>query len=494
MKIRFLSGAEARDYDAAGNNYELKAGSVIEIPDAVVVRNGDGEVDLVATMENWVENPDLFGEYGVAGRYALRNEGKAASAEKMGFGAVTVVKAASGSSLPPQAGKVNVAVEFMAKQGKIKLNTSPTPVAPSTEIAPSGKGRVVSPGDPDYVFPAPRLNRDGDAAQIAAIIDAANGGARDAGTQAAACPEGTNCEAVAGKDDGVSVACEYVFRNGYPNNLANTFVADHDKYELVNAWFQTHMAAPSRCLDSCSTNDTNQKSNLQEACSTLKDCNSRCSTSALDKMACGRTGNRQETACQNDCSPFRGLKYAQRSREVREMYAQAHASLVANNPRLGQKVELSGKGSRQAMRMACLNKVRENPDLEPLIANCESSAIGFGQVLKDTFYETLGLSRRNRDTCADMKLKDLASKCPRYLAQAARLDVYGGKYDELTPRQLYEFRVYNVEFQVRSSYAAWVNKLMYSEYDSDKALRAWFGISDSAKRNAINSCTENGAG
>ncbi len=327
-------------------------------------------------------------------------------------------------------------------------------------------------------------------------IAQANKQTQVSGTDASVCPDGQcGSKDGVGHEENSTLACQKVLEGSFP---ANVSYSDSKSFEASMEWILKASLQPNSCSASCKVPDyfmsnilSLAKNNLNAACKQRATCAQRCTTTRLTQLSCSRQSGVFERSCMETCSPYQGISDSERREHVFSKFYDIHADMIRHNPTLAK--ELTGKElpannpNAVASVLVCLNQKRENHDFEPMDANCNSSAIGIGQILDATFYETLGLNSRGIATCLDIPVKDLAQKCGSFVPKTYHASVYRN-YTHLTPRQIYERRSLDVDLQVRSNYAVFVNKMIYSGHNLSRALRGYYGQSDHAATNRIMAC------
>lgn len=451
LTMRFVEGDEARNYDSTGNTYKLKAGSIVEIPDSAAATNFDGSINLEATLGSWMDAPfTVDSPLGDPGTFKLHDKGSDVSSKTNNYFPIKVVSPAPGSIVPPT-GTGFGALFYFLESNKLGV-TSAT-----------------------------------DAQALVALIDHANQEVKVVGTPESTCPNG-GCDGQVGQEEPETLACQRVVVKGFPTKLLELMEQNYESFQANREWMDQKMMSPSGCMGSCNPTNEAETKNLTSACTRAQYCHDNCSSADTTSIKCNtKAGRATQSDCKDKCSGFQNMALDQRAKELTRMFMQAHDDLMAGDPATGRRMEKYGGSKAQAMLMVCINMHRENRWLDPMMANCASSAVGIGQVVKDTFYDTLGINTDGKQSrCADTKIGDLRDNCRGFVNDRARLAIFGHKYDEIALKDLYQYRTVNTELQVRSSYATFVNKMIDTGFKSvDKALLAYFDQDDQATVNAI---------
>lgn len=372
---------------------------------------------------------------------------------------------------------------------------------PDTTSGPSDLVVLESTGTPAPNIPIP-TPRPTDAGSAAARVNQASQVLSGAGTSADVCPSGDCSVGLAGTDNDDKLVCQQISKGNFPASL-NEISLDSEGRQKIDsslAWIGRALRAPQECKKSCDFQTSGilswlstAKSNLNSFCDKTRNCASRCSTSELiPQVKCSNEDANREKECMRTCSPYMGLDQKRRGDHLKRIFDRVSGDIESKNPEFSRKMKSAGIFDNMDQRLLCLNKRRENVDLEPLDRNCASTAIGIGQVLKGTFYYGFGLANNTQQkNCINMKLKDLESKCRGWDKRAFRSEVYS-KYMDFTPQELYDRRTSDVELQARSSYATFLDKLRLTGFDLNKAYRNYFGKSDRSAINRIENCVRTG--
>ena len=371
-----------------------------------------------------------------------------------------------------------------------------TPNLPVKEVVPDKTGSSTSDGRDFTVHPVPKVE------DAVSAMEQANSSLNDAGSSAAVCPDGKCDVALAASEAEEKMACEQIAKGDFPESL-NSVRLTTSGQKTVDAslkWFSQNLKNPTHCKDSCDFNvsgiaalfNTSDKE-LKRLCDRIDDCGKRCQTSDIQTTwKCTSASKKRGKECIASCSPYQKLDQTHRGDHLKRLFAQVTADIEKYNLNYATKMERGGYKSNMAQRLLCMNKRRENVDLDPMARNCTSTAIGIGQVLIGTFYYGLGLANDSQQKrCLNMKIKDLATKCKGWDRNAFRKEVYW-KYMDYTPKELNEMRTLDVELQARSTYATFLDKLRLKGFDLNKAYRGYFGKSDKKAINRIENCVKTG--
>jgi hypothetical protein len=575
IRIRFIKGKEARDYDSFGKVYLLKKGAIIEVPDSMVSKDPNtGKLMLnesqsyrIRNKNNDAKGRDLFTSIKVKSNpgglippnssgsialdYLVRNKKAKAASESNSAtkGPVEtppsaippptasaplappvptafIASAASPTSStipdrgPDKKSKVpgnpsspaerNVYGELNVKEERAKFDALtgqlPDPLKSKTVSLPSSAGpelqktlaapiNMISAEESQGPKPAEIIdetNTKPPTQKLLNLIVKSNHRAKDAGQTNKLCPSEQCDVAQEGWEENSTIACQQALKGDFPGNLEET--NERTLYAGLR-WWENMMFNPIKCDQACKFSEnfleklfSTEKNNLNHVCETAVWCHNYCRTSTMVALECVRKDQRKEQECEHKCSAFGSITDSKRKALVYQMYLRAHQEIKKLNPSLAAKVERTGDAATQARTMTCVNLKRENAHVEPMASNCASTAIGLGQVLDLTFFETLGIqSLAGIKNCKNVLVKDLGN-CRGYVASGARMDIYGSQYDHLTLNQIYERRSFDVELQARSSYAVYVNKLIYHDFNTNNALQEFFGFRDKRATSRINRC------
>lgn len=351
---------------------------------------------------------------------------------------------------------------------------------------------------PDQV-PTPSLKPEEKAAVIA---NDTTEEIEDVGSPDKLCPKGDCGVYDSGKDNDTELFCKQIGDGGFPENLNKLNNGSSGKKVLRASlkWNTFAMKDPKTCNTLCKFESSGlarlldvRQRNHESYCGKIEKCFSTCNTSDLiPKTKCTKDIKEKNKYCTNHCSPYLSLSPTKRNIHLKSIFSDVSGDLEQFNPDFANRMKSNGFFTSMPSRLLCLNRRRENRELDPLARNCASTAIGIGQVLKGTFYYTLGLANRiQQKQCLNIPIKDLASKCKGWDRNAFRKEAYW-KYMDFTPKELYDLRTIDAELQARSSYAVILDKLRIASFNLNKAYKGYFGKSDKKAINRIETCVRTG--
>lgn len=547
LKIRHIENGKA----VAKGNFILKAGSIIDIPDSYIVRDSIGDIDIVATLLNWRTSDRTNGIFSMVSRGKVIGEdaffhlkvvkaapGSILPKDKSGFIALAYLarhKSLAVYNDPASGvhqGKVTIQNPPLPTPRPDRVADVPTPTPrpqpsperpnfpasasdtageaytqPTSIPASPSKRRMLNPDtsksaddlkvfekaasptpkiDPGIPTPTPRPSYKANSA-TKAMTKASNKLTGTTGSAEGLCPSG-DCEvSLAGTNDEEKLACKQISKGQFPESL-NQVKLDTDGQKTLDAsvaWLGRALRGPQFCSGSCK--------NLKSFCKSIQNCSNRCSTSQIiGSIKCSKSQKKREKECITSCSPYMKLGASQRNDHLKRLFSRISKDVETNNPSYAKKMKKAGIFENMDQRLLCLNKRRENVNLEPMDRNCSSTAIGIGQVLRGTFYYGLGLANRSQQkNCLNIKIKELSSKCKGWDRHAFRKEIYS-KYMDFTPEELYERRTLDIELQARSTYATFLDKLRIKNFNLNSSYKSYFGKSDRAAINKIESCVKTG--
>lgn len=551
LRIRHIENGKA----IVKGNFVLKAGSIVDIPDEYIVRNSIGDIDIVATLLNWRTSDRRNGIYSMISRgknlgedaffqlkvikaapgsvipndqngfvaldYLARNRAIAVyndPASGVRLGKPTIQNVTVPTPTPRPDRQADVPIPTPRPQQDSELPNLPvsasSPGTVSAGIPASPKKRQILNPDTsksaddlrvleksNIPTPTPRPNyKKSDVAKtMAQVSDKLSGTTGSAGE---VCPSG-DCEvSLAGTDEEEKLACEQISKGNFPESL-NQVRLTNDGQKALDAsvaWIGRALRNPRTCSGSCHFPNkgmwswlSGAQQNLKSFCKSIENCSHRCSTSnVIGSVTCSRNQRKRESECVSQCSPYMKLGSSQRNDHLKRLFTRISKDVEANNPSYAGKMKKAEIFENMDQRLLCLNKRRENVNLEPMDRNCSSTAIGIGQVLKGTFYYGLGLANKTQQTnCLNIKIKDLSSKCRGWDQYAFRKEIYS-KYLDFTPKELYDRRTLDVELQARSTYATFLDKLRIRKFNLNNAYKSYFGKSDTRAVNKIETCVKTG--
>jgi hypothetical protein len=390
-----------------------------------------------------------------------------------------------------------------ADPGDLKVYEAPLPkgTTGSTSVTPSTERELMNP-------PLPKMS------DVIASMKEATAALPNAGTADAVCPDGTCDVALAGNEEEEQRVCKQLSKGNFPDSLS-ALTQNRDDLKSLDAvidWMSLVKKNPKTCKGYCSTQGgflsalfSVTRASLNNYCHQIQDCSKDCASSKIvDTVRCSSAEKKNMNSCQKICSPYAKLGKTARIANLTSQFNRALSDLKKYQPGLAKDMDKHGLLKSTTNRMICKNLERENRELEPIIRPCSkpgsranSTALGIGQVVEDTFYDTLGMtgaitrSSTRKQKCYNLALKDLNAKnCQGWSSANFRSELYKD-YMNYTPKELDEMRTLDVKLQARISLGTFVNKYRYSSSKDLKSIfDLYFGLSDKKARQRIERCVK----